>query len=140
MAEDWTPKDNWSPNNHDHDNVYSKLDHVHEYAAADHKHVIGDITGLSEITSSVVGFPNYGGATSISNGYVATANGWLQCNGTRYGGVTVSVNGIVVMHYGAQFSEENDGAACVVPLSKGDKVTVSVSGSPSYSLRFIPIK
>lgn len=60
MAEDWTPKDNWSPNNHNHDTtysklghlhddrysqtshnhdaVYSKLGHVHDYAASDHNH------------------------------------------------------------------------------------------------------
>ena len=38
MAEDWTPKDNWSPNNHDHDDVYSKLGHVHDYAASNHNH------------------------------------------------------------------------------------------------------
>ena len=38
MAEDWIPKDNWSPNNHDHDSKYSKLDHVHDYASSDHNH------------------------------------------------------------------------------------------------------
>ena len=40
MAEDWTPKDNWSPNNHDHDSKYSKLDHLHDdrYSQTSHNH------------------------------------------------------------------------------------------------------
>ena len=51
MAEDWTPKDNWSPNNHnhdnayaakshDHDNMYSKLGHAHDdrYSQTSHNH------------------------------------------------------------------------------------------------------
>jgi hypothetical protein len=40
MAEDWTPKDNWSPNNHNHDNKYSKLDHLHDarYSQTTHNH------------------------------------------------------------------------------------------------------
>ena len=40
MAEDWTPKDNWSPNNHHHDSKYSKLDHLHDarYSQTSHNH------------------------------------------------------------------------------------------------------
>ena len=29
MAESWTPKDDYSPSNHDHDSKYSKLGHTH---------------------------------------------------------------------------------------------------------------
>ena len=40
MAEDWTPKDNWSPNNHNHDSKYSKLSHLHDdrYSQTSHNH------------------------------------------------------------------------------------------------------
>lgn len=40
MAEDWTPKDNWSPNNHNHDSKYSKLGHTHDdrYSQTSHNH------------------------------------------------------------------------------------------------------
>ena len=60
MAESWTPKDDYSPSNHNHDTkyapsghnhdnayaakshnhdtVYSKLNHVHDYASKDHNH------------------------------------------------------------------------------------------------------
>lgn len=60
MAESWTPKDDYSPSNHNHDTkyspsghnhdnayaakshnhdtVYSKLGHVHDYASSNHNH------------------------------------------------------------------------------------------------------
>ena len=40
MAEDWTPKDNWSPNNHNHDDAYSAKSHNHDttYSKTSHDH------------------------------------------------------------------------------------------------------
>lgn len=39
---------------HSHDDVYSKLAHTHNYAAASHGHAIGDISGLSRTSASFV--------------------------------------------------------------------------------------
>ena len=40
MAESWTPKDDYSPSNHNHDTKYSPLSHNHDsaYAAKSHNH------------------------------------------------------------------------------------------------------
>ena len=140
MAEDWTPKDNWSPNNHNHDDVYAKLGHVHDYAASNHNHDDRYYTE-SEINTKLaklsgIGFPNYASYTNISSPYTCTKNGWIQCEGYRYGEGTVKIGNLTVMHFGAQFSEENDGAANIVPVSSGDVVTFS----GDVTVRFVNIK
>ena len=140
MAEDWTPKDNWSPNNHNHDEVYSKLGHVHDYASSNHNHD-GRYYTESEIDTKLtklsgIGFPNYASYTTISSPYTCTKNGWIQCEGYRYGEGTVKIGNLTVMHFGANFSEENDGAANIVPVSSGDKVTFS----GDVTVRFVNIK
>ena len=163
MAEDWTPKDNWSPNNHNHDSkysklshlhddrysqtshnhdtVYSKLGHVHDYASSNHNHDDRYYTE-SEINTKLaklsgIGFPNYASYTTISSSpYTCTKNGWIQCEGYRYGEGTVKIGKLTVMHFGAQFSEENDGAANIVPVSSGDVVTFS----GGVTVRFVNIK
>jgi hypothetical protein len=42
MAEDWTPKDNWSPNNHNHDSAYAAKSHNHDSAYSKLSHLHDD--------------------------------------------------------------------------------------------------
>lgn len=91
---------------------------------------------ISSITQTAIGFPKYKSYTKISSGWSATANGWIQFEGYRYGDGWVAINGLKVCHFSANFSEEYDGAAGIAPVSIGDVVTFA----GNITVRYVPMK
>lgn len=143
MAEDWTPKDNWSPNNHDHDNVYSKLGHVHDYAASDHNHD-GAYSKLGHTHPETVGYPNYAEVVNLGelSSWTATGDGWVSL--THYAQHIVwevYVNGVLI---GVEGGEETQSGLSFLPVTRGDIVATTKRGDSSsprtVTYRFFPKK
>ena len=143
MAEDWTPKDNWSPNNHNHDEVYSKLGHVHDYASSNHNHD-SVYSKLNHAHPETVGYPNYAAVVNLGDlsSWTATGDGWVSL--TRYAKHIVwdvYVNGVLI---GVEGGEETQSGLSFLPVRSGDIVATTghddSSSSRTVTFRFFPKK
>ena len=118
MAEDWTPKDNWSPNNHDHDNVYSKLSHTHDDKYYTKPEVDTLVTGILK-------YPDYANETILpedTTTYTAEQDGWIFAYGRRDATYWhVCINGKRVWVTGGS---SYDSGSCLLPIKSGDVVTI----------------
>lgn len=62
--------------------------------------------------------------TSIYNGFIAPADGWIKWNAT--GRVHCYLNGVQVDGLELENADRGEGGNGIFPVSKGDKFTVSV--------------
>lgn len=130
MAEDWTPKDNWSPSNHNHDDKY--------YTQSD----------VDALVSGGLRYPDYANEVVLDEGtttYTATQDGWIfayaRRNDTHW---HVRINGIWVWTTGGS---SYDAGSCFLPIKSGDVVTIhgghsdTDMGKPPFAgaqLKFYP--
>ena len=140
MAEDWTPKDNWSPNNHDHDSKYSKLGHAH-----DERYYTE--TEVNNLVTNLLRYPDYVNGTTLPENtteYTATQDGWIFAYGRREATYWhVRINGIWVWATGGS---SWDVGTCLLPIKSGDVVTIykgigNADGDTVYdgaTLKFYP--
>jgi hypothetical protein len=107
MAEDWTPKDNWSPNNHNHDDRY--------YTE----------TEVNTLVTNLLKYPDYANGTKLpekTTEYTATQDGWIFAYGRRDATYWhVRINGIWVWATGGS---SWDAGTCLLPIKSGDVVAI----------------
>ena len=94
---------------------------------------------LVTIQNSITGRPDYSKPTAISGKtYTVPDNGYIQCYVALYKSGEIKINNLVVFKFYECFTENSgDGGCAVIPVSKGDVLTISGTYT---QLNFLPYK